>query len=148
MKVPVGGVVPPLVLEDGDGQPVVLEPRAPSAEGRLLLHFWASYCRPCLTELPRLEELHRGEGQSVVAISVDVPDERPRAREALEQAGTSFPSHFLALDEESNEGRLDELVDLLRLPVPTTVVVDGEGRIVEVLRRLAEEGQQGGGPAD
>lgn len=40
----------------------------------VLLHFWATWCAPCLGELPELLELAkklRGEGFSVVAVAVD-----------------------------------------------------------------------------
>jgi len=136
LEVDLGATVPSLVLEDSQGQRVTLDPRVAAAGGRLYLAFWASYCAPCLQELPALEALHQAPDQTVVAISVDVPGERARAQAALQRAGVGFEGRYLALDEESNEGRLDELVDLLRLPIPTTLVLDAEGRLVEVLRRI------------
>lgn len=136
----IGDVVPRLVVEDADGASVTLDPRELAAGGKLFLNFWARYCGPCLEELDELEALEQSPGQRVVAIGVDVPSERGRALQALQAAGTTFPAYFLALDEASNEGRLDELVDLLRLPIPTTIVIDGDGRIVEVLRGGLEKG--------
>lgn len=134
LKLGVGERVPTLVLTDSGGAEVALDPVTVAEGGTLVLAFWASYCRPCLTELPALAELHGREGVSVAAISVDVPDDRQRALRALSDAGAAFPSYFLAMDEKSNEGRLDELVDLLRLPIPTSLVLGPEGRILEVRR--------------
>lgn len=136
LKLAVGDVVPELVLASGTGERVELRPAeaAQAAGGELWLCFWASYCRPCVAELPLLQNLHASEGASVVAISVDVPDDRDRAAALIERAGAEFPSHFLAIGEEDNEGALDELVDLLRLPIPTAIRVGQDGRILEVIQ--------------
>lgn len=49
--------------------------RLSSLQGHpILLHFWATWCGPCLTELPELLKLSvklRSEGFSVVAVAVD-----------------------------------------------------------------------------
>lgn len=40
----------------------------------VLLNFWATFCRPCLQEMPAMERLwqsYRGKGLSVVAIAVE-----------------------------------------------------------------------------
>lgn len=44
--------------------------------GRLvLLTFWATWCLPCVEEMPGLERLHRdfsGDGLTILAVSIDV----------------------------------------------------------------------------
>jgi thiol-disulfide isomerase/thioredoxin len=61
---------PPLELEAHDGRKVALH----DERGPLLLHFWATWCAPCRTELPSLidlvPELER-RGVRVVLASVD-----------------------------------------------------------------------------
>ena len=66
-------VVPPMTqsVTDEDGQPFTLG----SLRGRpLLINFWASWCSPCIAEMPSLqmaaEQLHP-DGIDVVLISVD-----------------------------------------------------------------------------
>jgi len=42
----------------------------------LLLNFWATWCPPCVEELPRLDEFfqqHRAEGWQVLGLAVDQP---------------------------------------------------------------------------
>jgi thiol-disulfide isomerase/thioredoxin len=138
LKLGVGARVPSLHLEGPAGEPVQVDPVAAAGGGRLLLSFWASYCAPCRAELAQLARLDAAPGTRVVLISVDVPADRPAARELLARLAPDLPGYFLAMDEASNEGRLDELVDLLRLPVPTTIELDGQGRILEVHRGAPE----------
>ena len=55
-------------------------------------------------------------------------------RDLLRQAGATFPDCYLSMDDADNEGTLDEVVDLLRLPVPTTLVVSPDGKLREVIQ--------------
>jgi len=59
-------------LENLNGKKVTL--RDLLAQGPVLVNFWATWCKPCLKELPYVEELqqkYREEGLTVVAISED-----------------------------------------------------------------------------
>jgi len=52
-------------------------------DGNLLISFWASYCLPCLQEIPKLIALEKKYGKSkklkLVLINVDVNDQEGRA---------------------------------------------------------------------
>jgi peroxiredoxin len=67
----VGEPVPEIVLPDLEGKTF----RLSQLRGKVvLLNFWASWCPPCVDEMPSLEKLHRAlqaKGLEVVAISVD-----------------------------------------------------------------------------
>src|SRR5262245_37882306 len=57
----------------------------------LVLNFWATYCQPCIQELPSLDEFQRrfaGSGVVVLAISID-KDEKAY-RDFLARARLSF----------------------------------------------------------
>jgi peroxiredoxin len=66
-----GTTAPPFRLPAVAGGEVDLQ----SLRGRVVvLNFWATWCPPCVEELPSLERLHRAlgkEGLSVVSVSVD-----------------------------------------------------------------------------
>lgn len=80
---------PPFMLPDLEGKPV----RLGDFEGRVvLISFWATWCRPCLMELPHVEKLHRklaAQGFSVVALNTD--RDSGMVREFVAQSGYTFP---------------------------------------------------------
>jgi thiol-disulfide isomerase/thioredoxin len=64
----------------------------------LLLNFWATWCPPCVEELPLIDAFwraHKGQGHQVVALAIDQPSAVKRflARQAL-----GFPIGMAGLD--------------------------------------------------
>jgi thiol-disulfide isomerase/thioredoxin len=55
-------------LSGSDGRSVALRGRIGEP---LLVHFWATWCGPCRTELPKLVQLGRERGVRVLLVSVD-----------------------------------------------------------------------------
>lgn len=131
LKVSRGTRIPPLTFEDRAGKLVVLDPEELTKDGPVALEIWASYCRPCVEKLPELARRHR-QGEGIIALSVDLPAERPKARALLEASGAEFESFFLALEEDVDHAAFDQVVDLMRLPVPTTLVLEPGGVLGQV----------------
>ena len=97
------------------------------AKGPVLLDFWATWCHPCLAELPELEKLHRkyrDRGLTVVGVSVDGPRNFAKVRPFAAKLGLTFP---IVLDED---GRLQQLYQVRAMP--TTVLIDASGVIASV----------------
>ncbi len=95
-----------------------------SAHGKvLLLDFWASWCAPCMEELPRMQELfvaERPRGLVAIAINADEPAEIVRrTAEALE----------LTVPIGTWDRRVDETFRVRRLPL--VILADRRGRIRE-----------------
>jgi len=125
-----GDILPTFELRDADGQAVTLDIPAAAAGKTVFLNLWASYCAPCVAEIPDLQELQDDEQYEVIAISVDAPAAKDTAVKLLEARGGRYRGYYLMQDG----GGLEALVDLERLPIPTTLVLTPEGRIDTILR--------------
>ncbi len=84
----VGQPIPDFELPDLQGKVFHL---SENREKVVLINFWATWCPPCIDEMPSLEKLHRALGEKgleIVSVSVDdSPDKIEEFRKAL---GLSF----------------------------------------------------------
>lgn len=98
----------------------------------LLINFWATWCPPCLRELPEIDRFHREfgpRGWQVLGLAIDGPTP---VREFLTRVKIGFPTVLAGL-----EGT--ELVNRLGNPqggLPFSVMIDGAGRVLQ--RKLGE----------
>lgn len=98
----------------------------------LLINFWATWCPPCLRELPEIDRFHREfspRGWQVLGVAIDGPTP---VREFLTRVKIGFPTVLAGL-----EGT--ELVNRLGNPqggLPFTVMIDGAGQVLQ--RKLGE----------
>lgn len=72
----------------------------------LLMSFFATWCKPCLTELKHLEKFYRefkSKGFVVLAISTDGPESRDKVKPLVKQYKFTFPVVF---DAESQVVKL------------------------------------------
>ena len=141
-----GTAAPDVLFEDGEGQPV----RLSVFRGRpLLVNLWATWCGPCVVEMPSLDSLalRAGPGIEVVAVSQDLDGRR------------KVSDFFAARDFRRLEPYLDpemRLMPALGLDtLPTTILYDAQGREVwrmigmadwesdRAVRLLAEAGAAG-----
>lgn len=80
------------------GRPIPLGPATPlrqhlSKEKPTIVAFWASYCPPCLAEMPMLERLHK-EGHAVLGVSLDA-DQPDTVQRLLKERGAHYPNIML-----------------------------------------------------
>jgi thiol-disulfide isomerase/thioredoxin len=139
-----GDRLPNLALCDAEGRPRVLDVRALSGGKPVLLNLWASYCAPCVAELPRLAERHAAREMVVAALSLDVPEQREAARRLLAQHAPALPAFFLpgvGVPPPEGSVAIERVLDLERLALPTTLVLSSDGRLETILRGPLDAGR-------
>jgi thiol-disulfide isomerase/thioredoxin len=93
----------------------------------IVINYWAEWCKPCRVELPELNRLHAaGADAGVVVLGVNF-DGLPG--EALERLIDEFQIEFPVLLEDPASRWSHERPSVL----PTTLVIDPEGTLHEVL---------------
>ena len=85
----VGDQLPALTLPDLAGQPLVLRDRF--AGRPLLINVWASWCAPCVEEMPELARFAGAQGDNgvqVLGLALDTTDD---VRGFLQQVPVDYP---------------------------------------------------------
>lgn len=102
----------------------------------LLVNFWATWCPPCVKELPLLESFYpdwRARGGQLLALAIDQPS---AVRQFLQRQPLSFPVGLAGLGGTDLVRALGNATGAL----PFTVVFDRAGRIAQ--RKLGEVNEQ------
>lgn len=108
----------------------------------VLIDFWATWCGPCVAEMPRLKELyekHHGKGFEIVGVSLD--DEPDAVGEFVKESALPWPQIYSA---DKKEREFDHpLVKRYGIQaIPTMFLIDAAGNVVSTTlygERLEEE---------
>lgn len=93
---------------------------ADQLEGKVaLLNFWASWCPPCVAEMPSLDKLYQEYGNRVQFLFI-ARDQQDKVTAFLEKKGYDFPVYF--------ESGLTPRA-LYYGGLPTTYIIDKSGQI-------------------
>lgn len=114
-----GQPLPELEVEWFDGSTTVL---ADHAGTPLVVNFWASWCDPCIDEMPDLGRVHELADGDVTVIGVNLQDRPDRAAKLVAETGVTYD---LIRDPDAVLSRAFGVRGL-----PATFYVDAEGRIV------------------
>jgi peroxiredoxin len=122
-----------LSFPDSKGQQVALS----SVRGDLtVVNFWATWCPPCIEEMPELSSIHREmspKGVKVVGLAVDSPS---AVRGFLETREFSYPLLITGASGSELGKRLGNSIEAL----PYTVLIDEKGNVIkQKLGRIREE---------
>jgi len=120
----IGEEAPILILPGVNGEDVSLE----KLRGNyVLIDFWASWCKPCRAEHPRLVKLYKElkeKGFEIYSISLD--SKKERWQNAIDKDGLIWKSHVNDLNSFNSPA-----VKMYNVgAVPFSVLIDKKGRII------------------
>ena len=128
-----GEHAPDMAFEDGQGQPV----RLSAFRGRpLLVNLWATWCGPCVVEMPSLDALAARETGNLRILTISQDDNDGRRK-----VSDFFAAHHFA----RLEPYLDSNMQIMRAvqvdTLPTTILYNSQGE--EVWRMTGMSDWQG-----
>ena len=128
LKLQPGQPAPEFILYDLDGQPVSLS----QFKGQVvLLDFWASWCAPCIGDLPDLRRIKKkAEDKPLVFLNLSLDTDEAAWREAIDKH--EIEGVHVRADGWSADVAKSYQVNSL----PSYYLVDSQGLIVERLRIL------------
>jgi len=119
-----GGPIPAIALPDLSGR---VHDFAQWHGRPLLVNFWASWCPPCVREMPMLDEFARvqeaANGVRVVGVALD---DKPSVKAFLADHPVGFP----ILIEASGPNDTSVLLGNRHGVLPYSVLIDAEGRLL------------------
>lgn len=118
----IGQKAPDFSMTDLDGNPISL---AGSAGKVLVLNFWFTTCKPCIAEIPELNEVYKkySSNNDVVFASITF-----NKAEEVEQFLEKYPIQYpVVVDAKS-------ICDLFSVRgFPTNIIIDKDGNILDVV---------------
>lgn len=97
---------------------------AEAAGEPVIINFWATWCSPCVGELPDIDRVYSASGGGITAVAVDIGDpELETLLEFREEFSVSMPMVWLDGDEVMALKADWDLADVL----PITVILDPTG---------------------
>lgn len=89
----------------------------------IIINFWATWCAPCLAELPNLNALYISfkDEKELIFLTVEADGDIAKATKIFKNRSLSLPLYLLNSNYETN---------LFKGTLPTTVIIDKNGLIV------------------
>ena len=121
MPIKDGVAAPDFTGELMDGTSITLS----ELQGKpVIINFWATWCGPCVKEMPAFERLKDDFGDKIGIIAVNCGDDAETVKDFVEENGYTFP---VVLDEEYSISMLYPTNS-----IPYTVVLDAEGKVTHI----------------
>lgn len=138
----VGGIAPDFTRESSSGKSIRLSDFR--NKNYVLLDFWASWCIPCLKEIPNVKKLYgkyQSKGLEVIGVSLD--DDKSRWLEAVKKQNLNeWPQILSKEQEDQSVSEKDDLSEIYNFDgIPFYVLIDKNGKVIERWEHIGEEQQ-------
>lgn len=124
--------VPPanytLNLLDQQGNKVSLE----DLKGKVVfINFWATWCGPCIAEMPSIQKLHDKfkDSDEIAFVLLEAEGNKAKATKFMESRKLNLPLYYPV-------GTLP--AEFFRGSLPTTVILDKQGNIAHITEGMAD----------
>ncbi|SEA75430.1 Peroxiredoxin [Paenibacillus sp. 276b] len=117
-----GATAPEFTAVNSDGEQVKLS----DYRGKVvMINFWASWCTPCVREMPMIKQIAQTYQNDVEALFVNVGEAKGTIREFMEKQQFDFP---VIIDVTGKVSGLYRITGL-----PATMIIDQEGIFSHIL---------------
>lgn len=116
-----------LLLKSFDGEFISLD----NYRGKtIFINFWASWCPPCVAEMPSIQDLYKSVDTSKVkVVLINLDDDIEKGKSFLESKNFTMPNYRLA-------GHVPMVYQ--SSTIPTTFVVSPSGKVVLKTKGMAD----------
>jgi cytochrome c-type biogenesis protein len=90
----------------------------------VVVNFFASWCRPCVDEMPAIEAVHQSLGDQVTIVGLANQDANDDALATVEATGVTYPTYA---DPDG-----DALTYFGGVAMPTTVFIAADGTVLDM----------------
>ena len=127
----VGDMAPNFRLRTVDGEAIELADYR--GEKHVILNFWATWCPPCVAEMPEFQEIYERHSEELVVLGVDLMESKEAIRKFLdEEVDVAYPILLDPKGAVSGGYRL--------FTQPTTYFIDKQGRVAPIDGQPAKNG--------
>lgn len=138
----VGGIAPDFTRESSSGKSIRLSDFR--NKNYVLLDFWASWCIPCLKEIPNVKKLYgkyQSKGLEVIGVSLD--DDKSSWLEAVNKQNLNeWPQILSKEQQDKSVFEKDDLSEIYNFDgIPFYILIDKNGRVIERWEHIGEEQQ-------
>jgi peroxiredoxin len=93
----------------------------------VLLNFWATWCKPCTTEMPAMQaSFDKFRDKGFVVLAINELEDEAKVREHIKQYGHTFP---VLMDRDNKVANQFGVFGL-----PVSVFIDQQGRVQEYIK--------------